>query len=72
MYGHSFAANDEHVLRLIERGKVVQLFVGLYGDPDGEGNKHIIARALAMPNRRASKRPLSIEFFDAASARVWG
>jgi hypothetical protein len=72
VYGHSFAANDEHVLRLIERGKLNRLFVGLYGDPDSDTNKCIVTRALTMPAKRPARRPLSVEFFDAATAKVWG
>ena len=30
-YGHSLAANDSHILRLIVKSKVKQLFVGIYG-----------------------------------------
>jgi hypothetical protein len=32
-YGHSLADSDAHVLRLIVKSKVRQLFVGIYGDP---------------------------------------
>lgn len=48
IYGHSFANNDAHVLNMIGYGKILHLFVSLYGDPD------------------------SVDFFDAASAKVWG
>ncbi len=72
VYGHSFAANDDHYLRLIERGKLSHLFVGLHGDPASPGNKQIIRRAQAMASARNTRRPLRVEFFDSASARVWG
>lgn len=72
VYGHSLAENDEHYLRLIERGKVEHLFVGLYGDPDSDDNRRIIRRAELMRDRRRGKRALRVDFYDAASAKVWG
>lgn len=75
IYGHSLAANDDHVLRLIERGKVSALYVSIYGDPDTAENKAIIARAEKMAEARLAKRPrnpLEVAFFDAESAQVWG
>lgn len=71
VYGHSLAENDEHYLKRIERGKLSQLYVGIYGDPDSPPNKEIIARAKRMnvPRRRT---PLNVQFFDAESAKVWG
>ncbi|PZP44811.1 MAG: DUF4917 domain-containing protein [Azospirillum brasilense] len=72
IYGHSLAPNDEHVLRKIERGKVKRLFVSLYGDPSSADNAHIVHRAMEMSERRGSRKPLEVQFYDAASARVWG
>ena len=79
IYGHSLAPNDEHVLRLIERGTISKLFVGLYGDPDNQANKDIIKRANLMSDRRdeniegTNKRTrLDVNFFDAATAAPWG
>lgn len=70
VYGHSLAENDEHYLKRIERGKLSQLYVGIYGDPDSPANKAIIARAKRMniPRRRSV---LNVQFFDASSAKVW-
>lgn len=72
VYGHSMAANDEHIIKLIEKNKVSHLFVGLYGNPDSVGNQYIIDRVLKIRNARPQKRPLEVDFFDAASAQVWG
>jgi hypothetical protein len=71
VYGHSLAENDEHYLKKIERGKLSNLFVGIYGDPNSPANKAIITRAKRMniPRRRTA---LAVQFFDAATARVWG
>ena len=72
MYGHSLAPNDNHVLRKIERGKVKRLFISLYGDPATPDNARIIRRAMEMSERRGSWKPLGVQFYDAASAGVWG
>jgi hypothetical protein len=72
VYGHSLAANDEHYLRLIEKGKLSHIFVGLYGDPDSDANRQIIARAKAMPLAGRRRRELRVDFYDSESAHVWG
>lgn len=71
IYGHSLAENDEHYLKLIERGKVKHLFVGLHGDPEKENNKRIIRRAELMVTNR-DQLPLKLDFYDTKSATVWG
>ena len=73
VFGHSFANNDAHVLDQIGRGKIAHLFVSLYGDPSSKSNLMIRANV----KRIAALRPrafaaLSVDFFDAASANVWG
>lgn len=73
IYGHSLAINDEHYLKRIEKGKIKQLYVGLYGDPENNNNKIIIARAERMSVNRGKKRGgLEVFFFDAETANVWG
>lgn len=72
IYGHSLAENDAHFLRVIENGKLEQLFVGVYGDPETVANKGIIARAKKMSANRTGKKSLKVDFFDAQSAQVWG
>lgn len=71
IYGHSLAENDEHFLKCIERGKLKNIYVGIYGDPSTDANKKIISRAnrLNTPKRRY---PLDVRFFDSATAKVWG
>jgi hypothetical protein len=73
VYGHSFAKNDAHVLNMIGHGKIAHLFVSLYGDPSGAAN-HAIRNSV---DKIAALRPegyptLKVDFFDAASAKVWG
>ncbi len=72
VHGHSFADNDAHILRLIEKGKVGMLFVGVFGDPDSPPNATLIRRANQLATSRPARRSLTVEFYDAASARVWG
>jgi len=72
IYGHSLAENDEHYLKRIEKGRLSKLYIGLYGDPASESNKHIIRRADQMANNRRQERPLAISYFDTSTAKVWG
>jgi hypothetical protein len=76
IYGHSLAENDDHILRSIARGNCPVIAVSVYGDPNSEANKVIFKRAeqlVAMRGPAKGKRnDLSIIYFDAASAMVWG
>jgi hypothetical protein len=72
IFGLSFAEADEHILRLLDRGKVKQAFISLHGDPNSEGNLRIAERAELMKTRRSPRNLLTVEFFDANSAQAWG
>jgi hypothetical protein len=72
IYGHSLAENDDHYLRCIQRGKLSHLYVGLYGDPNSESNKFIVRRASQLSYGRRARNSLSVSYFDAATAKVWG
>lgn len=75
VFGHSFDDNDDHILGKIPTGKITDLYVGLYGDPDSESNKRIIRKAQRFADERAEiprKRPLNVQLYDASSAAVWG
>jgi hypothetical protein len=71
IYGHSLAPSDEHYLRLVERGKLEHVFVGLHGDPASATNRATIRRANLLAERR-KKGNLRVSFFDSGSANVWG
>lgn len=71
VYGHSLAENDEHLLKLIDRGKTKKVFVGIFGDPSSEGNQRVIARATQIQDRRRDGNKVEVHFFDAESAHVW-
>lgn len=72
IFGHSLAPNDEHVLRLIEKGKIRQLYVSLYGDPESDFNRAITRRAERFALDRDERSPLAVRFFSAESAAIWG
>ena len=80
VYGHSLAANDDHVLRRIENGKFSAIYVSLHGDPTNDTNKAIQERAMLLVERRTQheepkppgrRRPLEVNFYDAATADIW-
>ena len=77
IFGHSLQANDEHVLKCIEESRVDKVLVSIFGDPNSEDNQRIISRAESLSTGRInSKRnnppKLSVMFYDASSAKVWG
>lgn len=72
IFGHSLADNDHHILKKITRGKVRQIYVGIYGDPESHSNTTIIDAANGLAHLRDGNVPLEVAFFDAASAKVWG
>jgi len=73
VYGHSFAKNDAHVLNMIGYGKIAHLFVSLYGDPTSKTNQTIRANVDHIVGLRPQAYPaLKVDYFDAASAKVWG
>jgi len=72
IFGLSFGAADEHILRLLDNGKVKEAFISLHGDPNSAGNARIVQRAELMATRRPARRPLTLKFFDSNSAAVWG
>lgn len=76
IFGHSLAETDAHILRCISSGGCGHVLVGLYGNPDSAENKMAIENAEFLVRERRAKRgerfPLSLVFYDAASAKVWG
>lgn len=57
VFGLSFGEADEHILRLLDKGRVKQAFVSLHGDPNSAGNTKIVKRAELMVSRRPPRRP---------------
>jgi hypothetical protein len=71
VYGHSMGPADAHIARLIEKNKCSDLFVGLHGNPDSDGNQRIAKKCLALAAARPERHPLRVRYFDSASAHVW-
>jgi hypothetical protein len=71
IFGHSLAANDNHYLKCIEKGKISKIYIGLYGDPSSLDNKQIIRRARRIKAAR-EKPELDVSFYDSSSAKIWG
>jgi len=72
IFGHSLARNDDHILRLLGRGKFSKLYVSIYGDPENEANTSIVQNAKRLSSLRHKRNPLEVVFYDAESAQVWG
>ena len=70
-FGVSFVDNDAHILQKIQKGKVVHLFVTIYGDPSTQANKQIIEAAETLKRQRRYDN-LEISYYNAQSASVWG
>lgn len=65
-------ASTAAAAKVIERGKLDHVFVGLHGDPAKPANKQIIRRARQLATgRKNERRSLSVSFFDSGSAKVW-
>lgn len=72
LHGHSLAVNDDHILRKLGKGRCSKIYVSIHGNPMSEANKNIIKRAYEIVELRPQSSPLSVGFYDAESANVWG
>jgi hypothetical protein len=73
VHGHSFAKNDAHILNLIGKGKISHVFISLHDDPTSKPNKAIRANVEQIAGLRTQRHlPLKIDYYDAATAKVWG
>ncbi|EKN87873.1 SIR2-like domain protein [Leptospira interrogans str. 2003000735] len=72
IFGHSLTDSDNHILKLMEKGKFKQLFISIYGNHKNKNNQRLINRAEKIRNSRNSKHPLELNFFNAETANVWG
>jgi len=80
VFGHSFSAADEHIANAIaDNLKLPEMYVGLHGDPNSEGNVAIQATVQSMVRRRDARnagrrRPVALQasFYDSDSAAPWG
>ena len=70
-YGVSFSANDTHIIKKIEKGRINHLFVGIYGNPDSAANKKIIQSVETIKRKRKNQEFL-ISYYSTESAAIWG
>jgi hypothetical protein len=71
VYGWALSANDTHILRMIEKGKISKIFISIYGNLGSTANKELIRKASLLPESRSKKYPLEVYFYDASSAEGW-
>ena len=71
IFGHSLAENDDHILKRLGKARFKKLYVSIYGDPESDTNKNIVARANALSAMRQERYPLDVAFYDAETAHVW-
>ncbi|KAF5039963.1 hypothetical protein DSECCO2_538460 [anaerobic digester metagenome] len=69
IHGMSFSQNDEHIIKIIERGNIKKIFIGIFGDINTPLNQAIAERANLMTH---SNPDMTVNFYDSASAEVWG
>ena len=72
VYGLSLTPNDQHLLQRITESPLEALYVSIYGDPSSAANQEIVRRAAAISDNRGAGHPLTVHFYDAESAEVWG
>lgn len=79
IFGHSLGSSDAHICAAIASNiELVQVYVGLFGDPDSEANAVVRAAAQQMILRRSrfaerrAYRPLEVVYYSSDSVRVWG
>lgn len=68
VYGHSLDDNDEHIIEKIKKGNIKSIYVSLFNHPETGYDEQIISKALNL----GAGRKEAVQFFDAASANVWG
>lgn len=71
--GASLPDRDFHVLKAVSKSKITTLYVGLWGDEDSGSNrdtKRNVEQCQSL--RNSGKYPLSIKYYNAATARPWG
>lgn len=78
-YGLSFKENDQHIIDAIIESTVTHLYVSLFGDPNSESNKKVrenlnkmVEQRNMLVNKKKKRNNLTISFYDAESARIWG
>ncbi len=71
IHGHSLGSSDDHILNRLARGQFAKLYVSIFGDPNSDANRAIVAKAQNMAALRGQRSQMEVAFYDAASASVW-
>ncbi|MBO9520890.1 MAG: DUF4917 family protein [Nocardioidaceae bacterium] len=75
VHGLSLSDNDGHLLDAIahRESRVDRLYVGVHGSAPGRDRRQVQRRAAGLEDERAENGgdPLTVSFYDAASAEVW-
>ena len=76
IFGHSLAANDDHILRCISKGRMQRIAVGIFGAAAADEIAQVEERAQTIKDERlrlqGEGHPLEVLFFDTRTAQVWG
>jgi Domain of unknown function (DUF4917) len=72
VYGLSFGQADAHIVDQIREGGIRQLYVSLFGADSSPPNRTLQTFIGAVVGGRPKDKPLSVFYFDAASAKLWG
>lgn len=72
IYGSSLSSNDEHLFNQITRKEslVTSLYISVR--PGSSDQVRVLAHALSKKRQSNAGVPITVHFYDAASAHVWG
>ncbi|MEK2646087.1 DUF4917 family protein [Bdellovibrio sp. BCCA] len=71
-FGVSFGDADKHIMTQIQKNtRLEKICVSVFGDIDSENNLQMIQSLETITNDRPASKPLTLEFYEANSARVW-
>ena len=70
-YGSALADQDKHLWDAVARNdELKSLYVGIYGDPEIDENRRLVATAEGLSTSRQGQ-PLNVSFYKSESASVW-
>lgn len=70
IYGHSIRDEDNHIFDyILQKGKIKNIFISIYGDKDSADNKKIIQK---VNNWNIVYNNKNFYLYNAESANVWG
>jgi hypothetical protein len=70
-FGWKMGECDAHILSALEKGKVSQIYVGLYGNPETMDNKTTRKRAKEIEACRGKDQPVTVQFYSTDNVSVW-